>query len=144
MPETASPRQVFERLVYGIAAREYASLHELYADDTVVEHPFGLPERTSWKGKDALREHFAAGAERPLELEVHNVVVHETTDPEVIVGEYDYHGRVTTNGRRFQVHNVLVMRIRDGKIVESRDYHDHARMAAAFGVLPEFVERIKS
>jgi hypothetical protein len=31
----------------------------------------------------------------------HNVVVRETGDPEVVVGEYDYDGRVTTTGRTF-------------------------------------------
>jgi ketosteroid isomerase-like protein len=31
------------------------------------------------------------------------------------------------------VANVIVMRVRDGKIVESRDYHDHAAIGEALG-----------
>jgi len=39
-------------------------------------------------------------------------VVHDTADPEVIVGEFDYHGQVATTGRAFRVANVQVLRIR--------------------------------
>lgn len=60
-----------------------------------------------------------------------SVVVHQTADPEVIVAEFDYDGRVATNGRTVHVANVQVMRVRAGRIVWSRDYHDHAAIAAA-------------
>jgi ketosteroid isomerase-like protein len=54
-----------------------------------------------------------------------NVVVHQTADPEVIVAEFEYAGRNTETGRDFVVPNVFVMRVREGRIVESRDYAHH-------------------
>jgi ketosteroid isomerase-like protein len=57
--------------------------------------------------------------------------VHETADPEVIVAEFDYEGRVTTTGHAFRFSNVQFVRVRDGLIAETRDYHDHARIGAA-------------
>ena len=39
----------------------------------------------------------------PLELKARNITVHQTSDPEVIVAEWDYDGLVTTTGRSFQV-----------------------------------------
>ena len=42
--------------------------------------------------------------------------------------EYDYD--VEADGRTGTVGNVLVVRVRDGHIVGSRDYHDHQAMTA--------------
>jgi ketosteroid isomerase-like protein len=53
--------------------------------------------------------------------------VHETTDPEVVVAEYG------SRGPGFTAANVQIVRVRDGLITHSRDYHDHLRMAAARG-----------
>lgn len=58
-------------------------------------------------------------------------MLHETRDPEVVIAEYDYDGRVTTTGRSFQVPNIQVSRVRDGQIVASRDYHNHPVLADA-------------
>ena len=64
------------------------------------------------------------------------MIVRQTADPEVAVAEWDYDGVVTTTGRAFRVSNVLVSRVRDGRIMASRDYHNHAFMAAVMGRLP--------
>ncbi|MFI9816807.1 nuclear transport factor 2 family protein [Saccharothrix variisporea] len=128
-----SPRELFERLVSGIARRDFATLADLYADDAVVVTPM-RPQRL--EGKAALLEFFAGAARLPLELAQENVVVHETVDPEVVVVEWDWVGRVTTTGSTFRVPNVQVLRARDGLIVETRDYHDHHTIASALGEVP--------
>jgi uncharacterized protein len=130
-----TPREVFERLVGGVAGERWDELPGLYAEDTVVTHPFASPAEPLI-GREALRRHFAAAPGLGLELAVRDVVVHETTDPEVVIGEFAYEGRVTATGRRFRVPNVFVLRVRDGLIVESRDYADHLALAAATGRLP--------
>jgi ketosteroid isomerase-like protein len=133
-----TPREVFERLVDGVAGGRWDELPGLYAEDTVVVHPFAKPPEPL-VGREALRRHFAAGAGMGLEMTVRDLVVHETADPEVVVGEFAYEGRVLATGRRFRVPNVFVLRVRDGLIVESRDYADHLAMAAATGRLPSLV-----
>ena len=69
----------------GIADRAWERLHELYAHDAIVEHPFALPSPTRTAGRDAIRQHFASFAAAPLRLEVRNVLVHQTADPEVAI-----------------------------------------------------------
>jgi uncharacterized protein len=136
MSASASPRKVFERLLQGISNRRWRELHELYAHDTLVEYPFALPAPTRLQGREAVQRYFTAVAQMPLELQARNIVVHQTSDPEVIVAEWDYHGLVTTTGRSFQVSNIQVSRVRNGHIVASRDYHNHLVLADVLGRLP--------
>ncbi|WP_433234165.1 nuclear transport factor 2 family protein [Actinomadura nitritigenes] len=124
MSEFATPRAVFQRLIDGVTARRPDGLPQLYAEDAVVVHPFARPA-SRLEGREALREHFAQLETLPVEMTARNVVVHQTADPEVIVAEFEYAGRNTETGRDFVVPNVFVMRVRDGRIVESRDYAHH-------------------
>jgi ketosteroid isomerase-like protein len=125
---------VFERLVEGVSHRRWDELPGLYAEDTVVTHPFAAPA-APLRGRAALQRHFAEAAGMDLEMTVRDVVVHETADPEVVIAEFAYEGRVTATGRAFTVRNVFVLRVRDGLVVESRDYADHLAFAAATGRL---------
>ena len=133
MSGPATPRAVFDRLITGIAEGRFADLADLYAEDAVVEQPFMLPVPATIRGRDEVRHHFTRAVGGPIDLRPRNVVVHETTDPEVVIAEYDYDVRHTGTGRQSTVANVQVLRIRDGLIVETRDYHDHVRLAAVAG-----------
>ncbi|MFC4586327.1 nuclear transport factor 2 family protein [Sphaerisporangium corydalis] len=139
-PAPAAPREVFERLIAGISARAWHGLADLYAEDVVIEIPFALPAPTRIEGRDAVRAHFDNGPGADLTIQVRDVVVYETTDPEVIVAEFVYDGRVASTGREFTVPNIQVLRVRDGRIVASRDYHHHVALADAFDRLPQAVE----
>ena len=118
------------------------SFDGLYTDGAVVEHPFALPAPMRLDGREAIRRYFAAAAALPVRLRTHNMVVHETADPGVVVAEWDYEGVVTTTGRSFQVSNIQVSTIRDGKIVASRDYHNHVVLAGVTGRLPSLLDAI--
>jgi ketosteroid isomerase-like protein len=145
MPETPSPREVFTRLLEGIAAGHYAELAQLYAEDAVVEtvfEPVG-PRRT--QGRAALAERFAqVAAVSPVELTPVNVVIRETDDPELIVAEWDYQVHHGPTGRTFESANIQVLRVHDGLIVHSRDFHDHLALAMASGALPQLVAALDS
>lgn len=131
-PGGGTPREVFGRLSAGISAGRWDELGALYAEDAVVDQPFAPPPAPSrLEGRAAIDRHFRAAARGPIELRARNAVVHDTADPEVVVAEFDYDGRVTTTGRTFRVANIQVLRVRDGLIVETRDYHDHRRLARA-------------
>lgn len=136
MPESASPRDVVKRLIHGISSGRWQELHRLYAYDALVEYPFALPSPARLAGREAVQRYFAAVARMPLELQARNVVVHETSDPEVVVAEWDYDGLVTSTNRSFQVSNIQVSRVRDGQITASRDYHNHLVLADVLGRLP--------
>jgi hypothetical protein len=51
---------------------------------------------------------------------------------------------VTTTGRAFQVSNIQISTVRNGQIVMSRDYHNHAALAAAVGRLNALVTALGS
>jgi ketosteroid isomerase-like protein len=131
MSAPLSPREVFDRLSRAITTRQFDGLPDLYAEDAVVEAPYALPEPLRLEGREAIRTQFDQAANLPFQLTADNVVIHETTDPEVIIAEWDYHVLVTSTGREFHAPNIQVLRVRDGQIVSSRDFHHHAALAAA-------------
>jgi uncharacterized protein len=144
MPETLSPREVFQKLIEGINAGRFTELAELYAEDAVVETVFEPVGPRRLEGRAALKERFAeVSASSPVELTPANVVLRETDDLEVVVAEFDYqvHHRVT--GRTFEAANIQVLRVRDGLIVSSRDYHDHLALIVAGGNLPQLVAALE-
>lgn len=126
---STSPRDVFLRLVHGVAEGRSNELPDLYAEVTDVRHPMATPEAEPLTSRDALREHFTVPPEARASIpkrRVVDVTVHETADPEVIVAEFAYEFPMT-DGSVTQVPCVFVMRVRNGEIVESRDYIDPIR-----------------
>ncbi|MFI5533076.1 nuclear transport factor 2 family protein [Kitasatospora sp. NPDC051853] len=145
MPGTTSPGEVFRRLVEAIGEERYGDLAALYAEDAVVETPFQPAGPRRIEGREALAERFAlvAGA-TPVRLTATGVVVRRTDDPEVVVAEWDYLVHHRPSGREFTVANVQVLRVRDGLIVHSRDYHDHLALAVADGRTEELVAALRA
>ncbi|GAA2747056.1 nuclear transport factor 2 family protein [Kitasatospora cinereorecta] len=140
MSGTPTPREVFHRLLDGITAGRFSDLGALYAEDAVVETVFEPVGPRRFEGRAVLEERFAAVAEHsPLALTAANVVVRETDDPEVVVAEWDYRVHHRTTGRSFDCANIQVLRVRDGLIVSSRDFHDHLALAVGGGALPQLV-----
>jgi ketosteroid isomerase-like protein len=128
---TASPADVYRRFLGLIAEDRWTDLADLYAEDAVVHQPYARPEPAVIAGREALRRRFAAAARLPVRLRPADVVIHETADPEVVVAEFDYDVTVPATGESFRTANVIVLRIRDGRIVSSRDFHDTDRLGAA-------------
>jgi ketosteroid isomerase-like protein len=126
-----STTDLFHRLLDGLTSGDWANLADLYAEDARVTMPFALPEPRVLHGRTEIAAHFAGSTAVPIRFRAENVVVHTTTDPDVVIAEFDYVVRLTTDGSEFRVSNVQLVRARDGRIAETHDYHDHARLAAA-------------
>lgn len=141
----SSPRETFLRLVDGVCDGPYEDLADLYAEQTHVTHLFHPLDPPPLRSRDELREHFTASppAARTLNRKPVDIKIHETADPEVIVAEFAYQGRVEETGEAFTVPCVFVMRIRDGLIVESRDYIDHIASARAWGQLDSLLTALR-
>jgi uncharacterized protein len=135
MAQVRSPRDVFLTLVNGIAEGNMDGLPELYAEETNVVDPLrGAPVRS----RDELRERMEQVGARPRQRrQVGNVTIHETTDPEVIVAEFEYQGTSPSTGEPYALPAIFVLRVRNGEIVSSRDYHDHLASARVSGRLGE-------
>jgi ketosteroid isomerase-like protein len=141
MPHPPTPREVFYRLVDGVArlvagdTAQVDRLAELYAEHTEVTHPMNPLGDTPLRTRADLRRHFAGSPGRTAtalqDFHADDIVIHETADPEVIVAEFNYEG--TGAGGPFSLPCVFVMRIRDGLIVSSRDYSSRLGFARAVG-----------
>jgi ketosteroid isomerase-like protein len=144
MPRSTAPADVVRAVTTGVSRLltgdlteqqeqdELDALAGLYADHTDVRHPFAPLGDTPLRTRAELRRHFAGGPGSTTRADRFEAVgeVHGTADPEVVVYEFSYVGSV--GGRAFSVPCIFVTRVRDGVIVESRDYLDHLGMARAF------------
>jgi ketosteroid isomerase-like protein len=132
-----SPAEVFERAKEQLLA---GGLHgDLLAEDVVVEVPFAPPGRPRrFAGRDEFLAFAAAGrAAVPLHLEeCRNVVLHQTTDPNTIIVEYELTGGLIGSDRRGSAPFITVLRTRNGQITHWREYQNVLAMAAAAGQLP--------
>ncbi|WP_328990914.1 nuclear transport factor 2 family protein [Kribbella sp. NBC_01245] len=139
MTSQDTPEDVFLRLVNGVAEGRRDELPALYAEQTDVRHPMSPYGDEPLTSRDELRRHFGSRAPRNVSYQPSNIRVHQTADPEVIVAEFDYVGVVPATDEPFTVPCVFVMRIRDGLIVESRDYIDHVAFAKARGQVDHLI-----
>jgi ketosteroid isomerase-like protein len=133
-----TPADVFLRLVHGVAAGDYAALPDLYAEQTDVRHPMAPGGDRPLLSRDALREHFTGtgpAVAQTIEFEPDDIRIHQTADPGVLELGDDHLGVRPADGATFRVPCIFVLRVRDGLIVESRDYVDHVAMARARGTL---------
>lgn len=135
----ATPAEVFTQLVNGVCEQRWADLPALYAPSTHVVHPLDPCRSPALLTRDELREHFARGAKTlgDIRFTAAAVTVHQTADPEVVIGEFEYRGTDPATGQPFVIPNVFVIRVRDGQIIESRDYGDHVEIARLMGGLDQ-------
>jgi ketosteroid isomerase-like protein len=130
-PEPGSPAEVFHRLLHGVSDRNLDQLPGLYAEHTHIIHPMDPQRSPALTTRQALDEHFRRGIAMLGEIRFQPaaITVHQTADPEVVIGEFEYRGVVPGTGEPFAIPNIFVLRVRDGQIVESRDYADHLAIA---------------
>ncbi|GAA5198654.1 hypothetical protein GCM10023322_72520 [Rugosimonospora acidiphila] len=155
MTEPTTPAEVVRAVAAGVSRLVAGNLDEqerqvqldrlanLYAEQTDVRHPFSPGGDVPLRTRAELRQHFAHGPGGTQGVERFEPVetgLHQTDDPEVVVFEFGYVG--SADGRDFTLPCVFVVRVRDGVIVESRDYADHVAAARAFGRLPELASAL--
>jgi ketosteroid isomerase-like protein len=139
-----SAREVFLALVNGVAEGRWADLPDLYAEQTDVVHPFDPLRAPALRTREELREHFRPTEDDGprLERRAANITIHETTDPEVVIAEFEYQGVLPETGEPFAQPGIFVLRVRNGQIVSSRDYFDHLTTARIHGQLDSLVATV--
>jgi ketosteroid isomerase-like protein len=131
MTEHISTAEVFERMC--LQWLDGGLTGNLLADDVVIETPFapeGRPRRFEGRAEfQAFAE--ASQAAMPVRIEdCRNVVIHQTTNPEVIVAEYELVARVGGTGHTGSASFIGVLTARDGQVVQWREYQNALAMAA--------------
>jgi uncharacterized protein len=142
---TRSPRQTVEQLLSATVSATPGDMADCYAPQVVIEMPFAVdalyPSRIETT-REELRSRFQAGTAIRRYKTLHNVTIHQTADPEVIIAEYELHGEMTGTGEPFSARYAMVITTRGGYIVHSRDYSDPIAGARLLGRLPELVSAL--
>lgn len=126
-----SPRAVVAATHQALLDGDVAAFAECFAEDAVVEFPFSVepavPPRVEGRASiqkvaAALGERFHRDGRRLRRFE--NLIVHETTDPEVLVVEFEALGEATANGDSgaYRLPDIQVWRVRSGRVQSMRDY----------------------
>ncbi|HEX2816137.1 MAG TPA: nuclear transport factor 2 family protein [Phenylobacterium sp.] len=99
------------------------SFVEMMAEDFVMEFPFARPGmQTRIEGRTAVLTYLMTVGQGISIDSVSNVVVHDTTDPDVVIVEFDGHGRSLKTDEPYEQRYISVIRTRDGRIVHYKDY----------------------
>lgn len=132
----ATLREVWEHLVSHQLTRDIEGWVSCFAADGVMEWPFplkGVPARV--EGRAAIRALLAPVWERARQanrrISGHDqVVFHETSDPELLIVEFDIVGETPRGPFRQPV--VYLLRIRAGRVALLREFVDTAALNELF------------
>ena len=136
-----SARQTIERFLAAAVSPTPGDMADCYAERFVIEMPFatGLgPERLETT-REELRAGVTAGLAARRYTRATDVRIHETADPEVVVVEYRLEGRKVADDSPFSLAFVMVVTVRDGLIVHSRDYSNPIDGARLLDRIPQLV-----
>ncbi len=102
---------------------DLATFPDMFAEDGVLEYPYApLGMRTPLVGRAAIVANFQI-IRKWLRIDsVTEVVVHEMADPETIMIEFAGRGEGLITGEPYDQRYISVIRIRDGLIVQYKDY----------------------
>jgi uncharacterized protein len=126
--ETLSDKlAVVEAAFRGIAAGDADAMLADYADDVVLELPYGDPPGKRIEGKEEVRRYLRAAFE-VFRFELRILEVHELADPEMLVLEYESAGRMLTTGAPYANRYIGVYRFVDGRVVSVREFYDPSRV----------------
>jgi ketosteroid isomerase-like protein len=130
------PEKVLERFRQATINKALPDMLDLYAEEAVHEFPFtrpGVPSRL--EGKEQIKTFLEANwKQSPLSYERYRTIaVHHTNDPKTIIIEQEAIGGATTTGRHFALPNIVVLTIKNGKIVRFRDYVNVVAVKEAVG-----------
>jgi ketosteroid isomerase-like protein len=115
--------KVFKRFLHYSETNAWDDLADLYSVDAVIEIPFvppGVP--TTSQGREVHRARFRQIGTLLRFTSASSVRLYQTTNPDVIVAEYDLSGEVISNGKTFTLSYIMVVTVKNGEIVHSRDY----------------------
>ncbi|HEY4454784.1 MAG TPA: nuclear transport factor 2 family protein [Pseudonocardiaceae bacterium] len=121
---TATAREVVEQVLRASREMDTDTFVSLIAPNCHLEWPYrpeGVP--AALDGREQIREFLTTQATGLVRFdEYRNIVIHETTDPEVVIVEYDADGTVIPTGAPLRQRIIAVLTIRGGLVVSYRDY----------------------
>jgi uncharacterized protein len=122
-----TPRDLFHQIQQQWFTRRGPLTGDLLTDDVVVETPFappGHPNRTEGKQRwlDIANPQRAAF---PIDIDAcRTLAIHDTTDPNTIVVEYELTGTSTKTNQQGAATFIAVLTAREGKVARWREYQN--------------------
>jgi uncharacterized protein len=124
MPST--PRDLYQQMQEQWFGQVAALTGDLLADDVIIETPFAAAGPRRIRGRQRFLDY--ANPQRatfPVRFdECRTVAIHDTTDPNTIVVEYELTGTSTKTDRQATAAFIGVLTARDGKIALWREYQN--------------------
>ncbi len=134
-----SPREIFELAQTMFLNKDLSSFSDLFASDGILELPFHIQKSMRLiQGRENIRNYLAmmpAALLKPIGYK--SMTIHETSNPEIIIAEYDMYGEVTANSKPFQRRYLQVVEVRNGEIITLRDYWNPIDTFEILDRLPE-------
>ena len=129
-----TPRELFQQMQQQWFGQPAALTGDLLADDVVVEAPFAPPGRPKrFEGRQQFLD-FAnpQRATFPVRIDAcRTTAIHDTTDPNTIVVEYELTGTATPTNRQATAAFIGVLTVRGGKVALWREYQNTMAMQQA-------------
>lgn len=138
--------EVVRELIEYMATGRYSEAADLYDDTAEIHVMFALPAPRRIAGhelKARLREATAPRSPMYRDIQCEDLRILVSDPGDVVAAEWRYSSRVPGRSDPVLNHNIIVVQVKDGKIVESRDYHDHVMRAVADGTTAELQEAIR-
>lgn len=114
---------------------------DLFTEDGVMEFPYapkGFPEKVA--GKKALYEHMQ-NFPKQFSVKFTKLRYHETTDPSLVIAEFEIDGVALSTGRPYPQKCISVVETRDGAITRYVDYWNPLVAMQSMGAdLTKFLE----
>jgi len=134
--DTTTPYDLFRRMRQSWLGHPVALTGDEFADDVIIEVPFAPPgQPTRFEGRQQFLD-FANPQRAALPVrfdDCRTVAVHDTTDPNTIIVEYELTGTSTRTNQQSSAGFVGVLEARDGKITRWREYQDTMAIMRALG-----------
>ncbi|WP_315070190.1 nuclear transport factor 2 family protein [uncultured Clostridium sp.] len=134
-----SPREIFELAQTMFLNKDLSSFSDLFASDGILELPFHIQKSMRLiQGRENIRNYLAmmpVALLKPIGYE--SMTIHETSNSEIIIAEYDMYGEVMANSKPFQRRYLQVVEVRNGEIITLRDYWNPIDTFEILDRLPE-------
>jgi ketosteroid isomerase-like protein len=139
MPEpNRTTRDLVDEALRLLLAKDMGGFADLWATDGILEFPFassGYPPRLD--GREAVREYLRDYPEHLDPRAITELTVYDTTDPGVVVTEFEVAGTAVRTGRAYRMRYIAVITARHGEITHYRDYWSPLAAAEVLGGLDE-------
>jgi ketosteroid isomerase-like protein len=123
---SSTPRDLFEQMQKQWFSEPIPLTGDDLADDVVVESPFAAGGPHRWEGKQQFLDFVnPQRATFPVRFDACcTIAIHDTTDPDTIVVEYELTGTSTKTNKQATSAFIAVLSARNGKITLWREYQN--------------------